>query len=335
LLSLVGKDMWIYALILFIVADIGFSGANLFYDSLLPDVAAPEKYDLVSSLGYAFGYCGCAVLFIINMAMVLNPSFFGFGDRGVATKMTFVSVAVWWVVFSIPLFLFVKQSGGVQAAHSGTVIKQSLKQLRKTFVEIRTRRSLWLFLLAYWLYIDGVFTFIKAAADLGLSIGLEQNGLMASLLLVQLIAFPSAYVFGRAAQRWGAVRCLFAGIGIYVFVALVGPVTVRTQAQYRFFAALSAVPLGALQALSRSYFARLIPENRSAEYFGFYNLLGKFAAVLGPAMVALVAGTLYHYGASSALSARWGCTSISLFFLVGGFLLAMAVRAAKKENVVT
>lgn len=332
LLAVIQQGNWALALGVFMLATMGFSAANLFYDSLLPAVASPEKYDTVSSTGYAFGYLGCAVLYILNIFMVLKPGFFGFADKTQATKAAFLSVSVWWVLFSVPLLLWVRESGEKVSGGTGRVVKRALVQLRETFGDIRGRPAVWMFLLAYWLYIDGVHTFIRAAADLGLSIGLDENGLIAALLVVQLVAFPAAYLFGLAAQRFGAGRSILCGIAVYAFVALGGPLIVTTVPQYTFFAALQAIPLGALQALSRSYYARLIPPEKAAEYFGFYNLMGKFAVVMGPALVGSVAWAVKSMGASSAMAARTGCASLSVFFIGGAIVFVMAGKAAERTR---
>ncbi|MBD3241797.1 MAG: MFS transporter [Chitinivibrionales bacterium] len=331
-LALVEQGAWQTALAVFVVANIGFSGANLFYDSLLPSVAPPGKMDIVSSAGYGLGYLGCALLFIVNMLMLAKPAMFGLADRAVATKAVFVSVAVWWLIFSIPLAFWVREPGADKPLEAGRTVARGLRNLRHTFRDIFARRTLWLFLVAYWLYIDGVHTFIRAAADLGLSIGIAETALLPSLLVVQLVAFPSAYVFGLFAQRFGALRCLLVGIFIYLFVTLVGPLTVQTKLQFGFFAALSALPLGALQALSRSYYARLVPPEKSAEYFGFYSLMGKFAVMLGPATVAAVAALSRALGASPASSARFGCASLSFFFVAGGVLLIIVDRLSPHRS---
>ncbi len=329
---LVGQGQWVWAIGLFVLANIGFSSANLFYDSLLPSVAPGNKLHIISSIGYAVGYLGCALLFILNIVMVQNPQAFGLSDTVAATKASFLTVSVWWFVFSLPLFFWVRENIAAKANRADTVVKRGLSQLKTTFRDIRSRKPLLLFLIAYWLYIDGVHTFIRSAADLGLSIGLDSGSLMVALLLVQLTAFPAAYVFGLVAQRIGAHRSLLIGVGMYLFVALVGPIVVRTELHYTVFAIIQALPLGALQALSRSYFARIIPADKAAEYFGFYNLVGKFAVMSGPALVAVVASVVRAFGGDSALAARMGSASLSLFFIAGAILLVFARRAEAREN---
>lgn len=332
LLAGVGEGAWLMALAFFVVGNIGFSCANLFYDSLLPEVAPPEHFDMVSSVGYSIGYLGCGLLFLVHLWMVKSPETFGLADKLAATRVVFVTVAVWWALFSIPLLVFVRERGAAAKRSAWQTVRKSLVQLRATFRDITGHRALWLFLLAYWLYIDGVHTFIRAAVDLGLSIGLDDTGLMISLAVVQFTAFPSAYAFGRIARRRGAVPTLLAGIGIYLFIVAVGPLAVSTPLQFGLFAALSAIPLGALQALSRSYFARMVPPDRSAEFFGFYSLMGKFAVMLGPAVIAGVTALSRAQGADSATAARFGCTALSVFFVAGGILLVLADRQRKADE---
>jgi UMF1 family MFS transporter len=212
------------------------------------------------------------------------------------------------------------------------IIRNGFQRLFNTAREIVGIRRIWLFLLAYWLYIDGVDTFIRMAADLGLSIGLDAGGLMISLLIVQLVAFPSALAFGFIARKTGPVYSILAGIGIYAVITIVGPLWVKTAIQYRIMAVLSAIPLGCLQALSRSYFAGLTPPDRSAEFFGFYNLMGKFAAIFGPAMVAVVAYVCERNGISGNVAARLAFSSITVLFVSGALLLIVSLKQSGGEN---
>jgi len=330
-LAAVGQGAWLGALGVFVVANIGFSGANLFYDSLLPAVAPAERMDLVSSVGYAVGYLGCALLFILNIVMVRQPAVFGLSGPSAGIRAAFISVALWWSLFSLPLFLFVKEPRDAATRTAG-MFGRSMRQLGQTVRHIAGDRRVLLFLFAYWLYIDGVHTFIRMAADFGMSIGLKPEALMVSLLVVQLVAFPSAISFGFVSRRIGAGPSLLAGIAIYIFVTVIGSLTLTTQAQYTVFAVLSAIPLGCLQALSRSHFARMIPADRSAEYFGFYDLTGKFAVIFGPAVVGLVTLAARRTGISASMSTRLGFSSTALLFVCGGMLLLLSERADRDTN---
>jgi MFS transporter, UMF1 family len=327
-LSIIPQSAWPLALGVFIGANVGFACANLFYDSLLPCVACPGRMDIISSSGFAVGYIGCALLYSANLLMITHPSWFGFADKLAATRAAFLTVSAWWLLFSVPLILWVKEPARQSGGSLWPTVVNGVRQLGATARDIMGHRALWLFLVAYWLYIDGVDTFIRAAADLGLSIGLDQGGLMVSLLVVQIVAFPFAYLFGLLAGRIGARNALLIGIALFVFVTIGGPLTVHTPLQFGVFAALSAMPLGALQALSRSYWARMIPAEKSAEYFGFYSLMGKFSVMFGPALVALVAAMVRRGGGDSAMAARLGCTSLTVFFVAGGVLLVLAGRVA-------
>lgn len=330
LLYTIGMNAWLAALAVFVLANLGFECANLFYDSLLPQIVPEKDMDVISSAGFSMGYLGCALLFLLNILMVSKPSVFGLRDQAHAIRWSFVSASLWWILFSIPMALFVKESAGDKRAKAPEVIRTAVSQLKLTFREIKSTRFLLLFLIAYWLYIDGVHTFIRMAADFGLSIGLPARSLMISLLIVQIVAFPSALLFGFLAKKIGAQKSILAGIGIYIFITVAGSLLVKTILQYTLFAALSGVPLGCLQALSRSYFARMIPAEKSAEYFGFYNIMGKFAVFFGPAMVGAVTLLTRRAGASSFTAARLGMGSISVLFIAGAVILSIADREAKK-----
>lgn len=325
-LYLVPQNAWMAALVVFGIAVVGFSSANLFYDSLLPEVAPASEYGRISSLGYGIGYLGCALLFILNMVMVQQPALFGLRDPGHAVRAAFLSVSAWWILFSVPLMLFVPESKALRTKNLSASLRSVIPELKSTFASIRSRPGLLTFLIAYWLYIDGVHTFIRMAADLGKSIGLANADLMRALLFVQLAAFPAALVFGRISKSIGERRSILIGIGIYVFITISAPLTVDGPRAYTFFAVLSALPQGCLQALSRSYFARIIPSEKAAEYFGFYNLMGKFAVFFGPLMIAVVVLCCQAAGVPSLLSSRYGFASTSLLFILGGIVLAIADR---------
>ncbi len=330
LLAAIPHGAWAGALGVFALASIGFSCANLFYDSLLACVAARNRMDFVSSAGYAAGYLGSAALFMVNSFMASKPALFHLASGVQGVRASFVSVAVWWFAFSIPLFLYVadrdKSEGG---SWSGEIFQNAVKQLRATIREIRSAPAVWLFLLAFWLYIDGVSTVIRMAADFGLSIGLSTPDLLRALFVVQLVAVPSSLLFGLAAQRFGSYATILVGIVMYIAVILCGSLFVNSGAHFMFFAVVSAVPLGGLLALSRSHFTRLIPGEKSAEYFGFYNLTGKFAVIVGPAMVGLVTLLSRTFGAGAHAASRSGFASIAVLFGAGGILFVVAHKAGR------
>lgn len=288
LLYLVGQGHWLFAAVLFVVAAVGFSGSNVFYDSLIISVAAENKVDFVSALGYSLGYLGGGLLFALNVFMVLKPQFFGLADAGQAVRISFITVAIWWSLFSIPLMLFVKEPLHGKPMEWKRAVKGGFGQLADTFRKVRKLKVVILFLVGYWFYIDGVHTIIRMAVDYGLSIGLDSNSLILALLITQFVGFPSAIVFGKIGEKLGPKTGIYIAIIVYVCITGWG-YFLDTEAE--FFAMAIAIGLvqGGVQSLSRSFYTRIIPKDQAAEFFGFYNMLGKFAAVLGPILMGWVA----------------------------------------------
>ena len=321
-LSLAGQGQWQLAALLFAFASVGFWGGIIFYDSLLIDVAPRERLDSVSGAGYAFGYLGGGVLLAINVAMTLKPEMFGLADASQAVKASFVSVALWWTLFAIPIFLNVRERASDTAAQtmlSAAVIRDSFAQLARTFREVRRYKAAFLFLLSYWLYIDGVNTIQKMAVDYGMSIGLETSSLIQAILLVQFIGFPAALLFGWIGQRISPIVGIFICIVVYTLVTIYATF-MQTATEFFIMAAATGCVQGGIQALSRSYYGRLIPAERSGEFYGFYNMMGKFAAVLGP----LLMGTTSMLSGSS----RFAILSIVVLFISGAALLLFSARQA-------
>lgn len=308
----VGPGQWSLALWLFVLGSIGFSGSLVFYDALLMDVAPERAMDRVSALGYALGYLGGGLLFAVNVIMVLKPAWFGLVDAAAAVRLAFLSVAVWWAVFTLPLLLRVRERRPARRLAWGASVVAGVRELRGTFRAVRRLRMAFLFLVAYWLYIDGVGTIIRMAVDYGLSLGFDANSLIAALLLTQFIGFPAALGFGYLAGVIGAKRAIYLALAVYVGVT-VWAYFLETEAQFYAMAAAIGLVQGGLQALSRSYFARLIPADRSGEFFGFYNMLGKFAAIIGPV---LVGGTAFVTG-----SARLSILAVVILFAAGALVL--------------
>ncbi len=333
LLYTVGQGQWLLAVIVYVGAIIGFSGSIVFYDSLLPGVATEKNIDFVSSLGYSLGYLGGGLLFLINVIIYLSPGTFGLPDAVSAVRISFVSVALWWGLFTLFTIFWVKEPAGQERPTGGrkhTVI-EGLRQLTETFKEIKHLRTVFLFLLAYWFYIDGVDTIIRMAVDYGLSLGFHSTDLIAALLAVQFVGFPAALVFGKLGQKWGVRRSIFLAIGMYIFITLWGTM-ISSKGEFYALAVMIALVQGGIQALSRSYYSRLIPANKAAQYYGFYNMLGKFAAIIGPALmggVVLLARylllppspTAEQILATGRLASRWSLGSIALLFVIGGLLL--------------
>ncbi|MFL3027390.1 MAG: MFS transporter [Candidatus Neomarinimicrobiota bacterium] len=312
-LCIVNQGYWQMAVLFYMIATIGFASANIFYDALLPDVASEKKVDSVSAFGYGLGYLGGGLLFMLNVIMYLKPQLFGIPDGATAIRISFLSVAIWWFVFTIPLILFVSESNDEKSVNMGKAISMGWKQLIETFKEIRKMRVVGLFLLAYWFYIDGVDTIIKMGVDYGMSLQFPNESLIIALLIVQFIAFPSALIYGWMAKKTGAKTGIMIGIIGYSVITLVGYFMTKVVHFY-ILAILIGLFQGGIQALSRSLYTRIIPPSKSAEFFGFYNMFGKFAAIIGPALMGTVT---IIYG-----SARAGILSILVLFILGAYFLS-------------
>jgi len=311
-LWVVGQGQWQMAVLFYVVASIGYMGGNIFYDSLLPSIASNENVDYVSSLGFSVGYIGGGLLFLVNVLMYQHPEWFGIADGSTAIRLSFLSVAVWWAVFTIPILLFVpepKNENSVPLLHA---LKAGAKQLKQTFNRIREMKVIGIFLLAYWFYIDGVDTIIRMAVKMGSSLGFEAGDLIVALLMVQFIAFPAALAYNWFAQKIGTKNAVFVAIGGYAVITFLA---YFMNDRLHFFALAGLIGLfqGGIQALSRSLYARLIPVGKEGEFFGFYNMLGKFAAVIGPVLMGWV--TL------ATGSVRLGILSILILFILGALLL--------------
>jgi len=311
-LWMVAQGNWQMAVFFYVLATIGFASGNVFYDALLPGLASEERVDAVSSLGFGLGYLGGGLLFLVNVFMYLKPEIFGIPDGATAIKLSFLSVAVWWAVFTIPLILFVPEPKNYDTVDFKNAVRMGWVQLVQTFKEIRNMKVVGTFLLAYWFYIDGVDTIIRMAVDYGMSLNFPGESLIIALLIVQFVAFPAALIYGWLASKIGTKTAIMVGIIAYSFITLLG--YFMTEAWHFYvLAILIGLFMGGIQALSRSLYTRIIPPDKSAEFFGFYNMLGKFAAIIGPALmgtIALVTG-----------SARLSILSILLLFILGAFFL--------------
>ena len=330
-LFMVEQGDWLMAVFVYTLGTIGFSGANVFYDSLLPSLANEESVDSVSSLGFAMGYLGGGLLFLLNVVMTLNPSWFGLADAAEAVRWSFVTVSLWWGVFTLITLFWVPEPRLARDHVNGNSMAEGLAQLGQTFKELRHLKTVMLFLFAYWFYMDGVDTIVRMAVDYGMSIGFDSTDLITALLLVQFIGFPAALIFGRLGEKWGVKKSIFLAIGIYM-LATIGAMQITQKIEFYMLAAVIGLVQGGVQALSRSYYSRLIPSNQAAEYFGFYNMLGKFAVILGPILMGTVALLARNWLMPEAptdaeikmvgqLAARWSIGSILILFLIGGVLL--------------
>lgn len=320
-LSLVGQGLWPAAVMLFVLASVGFSGGNIFYDALLPQVASKRQVDRVSALGFALGYLGGGLLFALNVLMTRQPAWFGLPDAAAAVKVSFLTVGIWWGLFTVPLLLWVREPSASRPASPFRLIRAGYSQVLSTLRELRHFRTIFLFLLAYWLYIDGVYTVIRMAVDYGLSLGLASGDLILALLLTQFVGFPAALAFGFLGTRIGTRRAIFLALGVYLGVTLWASL-MRTSLEFFGLAVTIGLVQGGIQAMSRAYYVKLIPRERAAEFFGFYNMVGKFAAIIGPLFIGGVGLTFRALGYSSSLSARFGVASIVLLFILGGLLLS-------------
>lgn len=310
----VARGAWQLAVLLYVLGIIGFSGGNLFYDSLIVDVSPPGRTDMVSSLGFSLGYLGGGLLFAMNILMTLKPVFFGLADASQAVRVSFLTVAIWWAVFSIPVMIFVKEPQTERRQTGWAMVGAGFRQLRKTFGEIRKLRLVFLFLIGYWLYIDGVDTVIRMAVDYGMSLGFEANSLIVALMITQFVGFPAAIAFGKMGERLGTKKAILMGIAVYIGVTVWAMFMEKTVEFYGLAVVVGLVQ-GGVQSLSRSFYSRIIPANKSAEFFGFYNMLGKFAAVIGPFLVGWV-GVLTD-------NPRIAIFSIIILFISGGVILYM------------
>ena len=311
---------WSTAAVVYVLAAIGFSGGIVFYDALIVSVSPPDRYDEVSAFGYSLGYVGGGLLFALNVAMVLMPETFGFAGAAEAVRLSFVMVALWWLVFSIPLFRQVPEPPGTGAG-GASAVAAGFRSLAKTLREHRTHRMAGIFLVAYFFYIDGVHTIIRMAVDYGLALGFPSDSLIVALLITQFVGFPAALAFGAAARRLGPKPVLYFGVAVYVAVTVYA-YFMTSVGEFYALAVVVGLVQGGVQAISRSLYARFVPAAQSGEFFGFFNMLGRFAAIVGPSLVA-VTGLLTG-------SSRLGILSVIVVLVIGMVLLGF-VREREPE----
>ena len=322
-LPMVAQGAWQLALFLYAVAILGFSGSIVFYDALLMDVTEERHIDYVSALGYGLGYLGGGLLFALNVAMTLFPHFFGLQDAAEAVRWSFVLVAFWWALFSVPVMLFVREPKAPADAGAAAAIRGGFRQLYETFLHIRQLRSVFLFLLAYWLYIDGVDTIIRMAVDYGLALGFESSNLLTALLVTQFVGFPAAIVFGKLGERRGPRQGIMLAFFVYLLVILWAYQMAQVW-EFYLLAVVIGLVQGGIQSLSRSFYARLVPKDKAGEFFGFYNMLGKFAVVLGPLLMGLAA--------MATGSTRLSILAIPILFIGGALLLGLVDETAGRRR---
>lgn len=321
-LYLVERGDWPTAVALFIAASIGFSIALIFYDALLVDVAEEGRLHFTSALGYGLGYLGGGLLLALNVAMTVWPRVFGLADSAQAVRVSFVLVALWWALFTIPLLLFVKERRNTDVLSGGAAVAAGLRQVVSTLRQVRKMPTVWLFLLAYWCYIDGVYTIARMAVDYGMAIGLDPKSLIVALLITQLVGFPASVAFGYAGERIGAKASILAGIVAYS-VATAWSYYMTQMWEFFVLAFMIGLVQGGVQSLSRSFYARLVPPSQAGEFFGFFNMVGKVATVLGPLMVGITA--------SLTGSPRLSILAVLLLFLAGASLLFLVEDADARD----
>ena len=309
-LALAGRGEWELALTLYVLGTLGFSGANVFYDSLLGFVSPRHRLDVVSAIGFAAGYLGGGLLFAVNVAMVTRPEWFGLADATTAVRASFVTVAVWWGLFTLPLLRHVDEPGGEKTTMS-VAVRSGMRQLWKTLKDLRQHRAVVLFLVGYWLYIDGVDTIVRMAGNYGAQLGLPREDLITALLVTQFIGFPATIAYGFLGQRIGARRGIVVAIAVYAMVTVWGAY-LDTVAEFYTLAVVIGLVQGGVQSLSRSLFQRIIPPDQAAQFFGFYNMLGKFAVVIGPLIMGVVA---------RVAGERASILSLLPLFIIGGILV--------------
>lgn len=313
MLYIVKEGDLLLASLLYIIGRIGFSGGNLFYDSLLPHIAKTDKLDTVSTMGYAFGYLGGGLLLAFNLGMIMSPSSFGIQDIQTATRLSFLTVAIWWALFSIPILKNVKEPDLAKKVNQQkNRIIEGFRRVYRTFKEIKTFKQVFLFLLAFWLYNDGIGTIMVMAVIFGTEIGIGQEHLIGAILTVQFLGIPFTILFGKLAIKITAKRAIYLGLIVYTCIAIGG--FFMTNAFHFWLLAIGVgMVQGGTQALSRSLFAQMTPKSKSAEFFGFFDVSQKFSGILGPAIFGLIG----HLTGSSRVS----IFALVIFFIGGMFLL--------------
>ena len=312
---------WLTFLLIFIVAKVGYSGSLVFYDSMLGDVTTPERMDVVSSRGYAWGYIGSCIPFVLCLALVLGSSAIGLGQM-TALSIALVITAAWWLVTTLPLLKRYRQINYVEVKQHA--IRQSFVRIGHTLKHLYEDKQVFWFLLAFFCYIDGVYTIIDMATAYGTALGLDTTGLLLALLLTQIVAFPSALIFGRLSANYPSSQlipvCIAAYTGIAVFAFFL-----KTQWQFWVLAVLVGMFQGGVQALSRSHFAKIIPAEKAGEYFGLFDICGKGASFLGTMLVSV--------GSQLTGSANVGIGMLALLFAVGFVLFRISCRTENAKQV--
>ena len=324
---------WMFALVLFVIGNVGVAGSIVFYESLLPHLVSEGELDRVSSAGYAVGYLGGGALLAVNLLMIQKPALFGIPDAGVGTRLSLASVGVWWLVFSIPLFRRVPEPARriePDEKPLGNALTSGARRLVETFRELRRYRQAFLLLVAFLLYNDGIQTIIRMATTYGAELNIDDSAMILALLITQFIGVPFAFLFGTIAGKIGAKHAVFAGLAVYAGITILG-YFMKNATEFLALAVLVGMVQGGTQALSRSLFASMIPRHKSSEFFAFFGVFERYAGILGPAVFAWV---VEHSGTS-----RNAILSVILFFVIGAAILMFvdvdegrrAARAAEAD----
>ena len=307
MLATVGEGQWIYALVIYVITAVAFNGSSIYYDAFLTDVTTDERMDEISSKGFGFGYLGGTIPFIISLGIILSAERLGLTVT-FATQMAFLITALWWMIFTIPMLKNVKQKYYIEGKPSQ--IKESFLMLAATARDIVKNKMVLYFMIAYFFYIDGVHTVITMATAYGVDVGVDSDRLLIILVAIQLVAFPFAILYGKLAKVFGARKMIMTGIITYTFISIYG-FFLKTELDFWILAMLVASAQGGIQALSRSYFGKLIPKNKSAEYFSIFNIFGKVSSIFGPLLMGIVI--------SITGETRYGILSLIILFVLGAF----------------
>ncbi len=308
---------WILALVLFVIGNVGVAGSIVFYESLLPHLVGEDELDRVSSAGYAVGYLGGGLLLAINLLMIQRPGLFGIPDSETAVRLSFATVGLWWLIFSIPLFRRVPEPARVlepDETRGASAIRTGARRLLETFRELRQYKQALLLLIAFLIYNDGIQTIIRMATIYGTSLGIDQNAMITALLITQFTGVPFAFLFGHAAGRLGPKPAVFVGLAVYAGITVLG-YFMTTATHFFVLAILVGMVQGGTQALSRSMFASMIPRHKSSEFFAFFGVFERYAGILGP----LVFASMVEATGSS----RNAILAVLVFFVVGGAILTL------------
>ena len=310
-LALVPSDNWLLLLILYIFTAVGFHGANIFYDSFLVDVTTYERMDYVSAKGFGLGYIGSTIPFLLSIIIIISAQMEWISlSTSAASRLAFVITALWWATFTIPMLRHVTQQSGLPKPPR--VVKASFQTTWSTLKQIPQYRHVFIFLIAYFFYIDGVGTIIAMSTAYGTDLNISATTLLIVLFVTQLVAAPFAILYERRAKKHGPKRMLYVGISVYILVCIYA-FFLKTALDFWILAMLVATSQGGIQSLSRSYFAQIIPKEKASEFFGFYNIFGKFASIMGPLLVAMTA--------QLTGSTAYGVFSLVVLFIIGGILL--------------